>query len=283
LAPVLAVIGDLLEDIVVRVGSPPALGTDTPAHIERRRGGSAANVAACAARAGAMVRFIGCVGEDELGEWLVSDLTAEGVEVRVQRRGRTGSVVVLVGPDGERTMLPDRAAATELADVDTAWLDGVGWLHVPSYSLLSEPIGATVRGLIVAVRGTGGRLSIDVSSISVVRGYGVERYGELLAALEPDVVFANDSESALLPGEPSTLTVVKNGPRPVRVRGCPEAFEVDVPPLPGVTDSTGAGDAFAAGYLVSATRGESVRDSVTSAIERAAQHLYRQRYRGPSP
>ncbi len=279
----LVVIGDLLEDIVVRIGSPPALGTDTPAHIVRRRGGSAANVAAFAARAGAMVRFIGCVGEDELGEWLVNDLTADGVEVRVQRRGRTGSVVVLVGPDGERTMLPDRAAATELADVDTAWLDGVSWLHVPSYSLLSEPIGATVRALIVAVRDTGGRLSIDVSSVSVVRDYGVERYGELLAELAPDVVFASDPESALLPGERSTLTIVKDGPRPVRVRGCPEPFEVDVRPLPDVTDSTGAGDAFAAGYLASATRGESVRDSVTSAIERAAQHLHRQRYRGPSP
>ena len=141
----LAVVGDLLEDIVVRIGTPPALGTDTPAHIERRRGGSAANVAACAARAGVSVRFIGCVGEDELGEWLVSSSRADGVDVRVQRRGRTGSVVVLVGPDGERTMLPDRAAATELVDVDEAWLDGVTWLHVPSYSLLSEPIGTTVR------------------------------------------------------------------------------------------------------------------------------------------
>ena len=66
--------------------------------------------------------------------------------MRVQRRGRTGSVVVLVGPDGERTMLPDRGAATELTDVDPAWLDGVTWLHVPSYSLLSEPIGAASRG-----------------------------------------------------------------------------------------------------------------------------------------
>ena len=161
----LAVVGDLLEDIVVRIGSPPALGTDTPAHIVRRRGGSAANVAACAGRAGAPVRFIGRVGEDELGERLVSNLTADGVDVRVQRHGRTGAVVVLVGPDGERTMLPDRAAATELGDVDTAWLDGVTWLHVPSYSLLSEPIGTTVRELIVALRRAGGQLSIDVSSV----------------------------------------------------------------------------------------------------------------------
>jgi sugar/nucleoside kinase (ribokinase family) len=277
------VIGDLLEDIVVQIDSPPALGTDTPARIVRRRGGSAANVAACAARSGAPVRFIGGVGEDALGEWLVDDLTADGVDVRVQRRGRTGSVVVLVGPDGERTMLPDRAAATELADVDPTWLDGVTWLHVPSYSLLSEPIGTAVRELIVALRRSRGQLSIDVSSVGVVREYGVERYGRLLADLAPDVVFANDSEAALLPDEPSTLTIIKDGPRPVRVRAPGDSRKIEVPRLTDVVDTTGAGDAFAAGYLVSAVRGASVRDSVLSAIEHAARHLDRQRYRGPSP
>jgi sugar/nucleoside kinase (ribokinase family) len=275
LTTVLAVVGDLLEDIVVRIGTVLTLGTDTPAHIVRRRGGSAANVAACAARAGEAVRFIGCVGEDELGEWLVSNLTSDGVEVRVQRRGRTGSVVVLVGPDGERTMLPDRAAATELVDVDKAWLAGVTWLHVPSYSLLSEPIGATVRELVADLRRAGGQLSIDVSSVGVVRSFGVERYQRLIDELSPDVVFANDSESALLPDEPSTLTIVKDGPRPVRVRGCPEPFEVDVPQLLDVADSTGAGDAFAAGFLASAIRSAGIRGSVLSGIEVAARLLRR--------
>jgi sugar/nucleoside kinase (ribokinase family) len=271
----LAVVGDLLEDIVVRIGSPPALGTDTPAHIVRRRGGSAANVAACAARAGAPVRFIGCVGEDELGEWLVSNLAADGVDVRVQRRGRTGAVVVLVGRDGERTMLPDRASATELVDVDKAWLDGVTWLHVPSYSLLSEPIGTTVRELIVALRRAGGQLSIDVSSVGVVRAYGVERYSDLLDDLLPDVVFANDSESVLLADEPPRLTIVKDGPRPVRVRGLGDSFEIEVSELPDVADTTGAGDAFAAGYLSAAVRGEGVRAAVGAGIAVAAQHLLR--------
>jgi sugar/nucleoside kinase (ribokinase family) len=279
----LAVVGDLLEDIVVYIDRPPALGTDTPARIARRRGGSAANVAACAARAGAPARFIGRVGEDALGEWLVSDLTADGVDVRVQRRGRTGSVVVLVGPDGERTMLPDRAAATELVGVDTEWLDGVTWLHVPSYSLLSEPIGTAVRELIVALRRARGSLSIDVSSVGVVRDYGVERYGELLADLAPEVILANDSEAASLPAELSAVTIVKDGPRAVRVRESGKSWKVEVPQSSDVVDTTGAGDAFAAGYLVSAIRGTSARASVLSAIEHAARHLDRQRYRGPSP
>ena len=271
----LAVVGDLLEDIVVRIATAPGPGTDTPARIERRRGGSAANVAGCAAMTGAAVRFIGCIGGDELGDRLVSDLNAGGVDVRVQRRGRTGSVVVLVGPDGERTMLPDRAAATELIDVDPAWLDGVTWLHVPSYSLLSEPIGAATRQLIVELRRSGGRLSVDVSSVSVVDQYGVQRYHELLDDLAPDVVFANAPESRLLPERGLPVVIVKDGPRPVRVRGSRGEWEVDVPPLAGVADSTGAGDAFAAGYLAATIRGEGTRGAVTAGIDLAATLLRR--------
>ena len=64
--------------------------------------------------------------------------------------------------------------------------------------------------------------------------------------------------------------IVKDGPRPVRVRGSREAFEVDVPRLPGVADSTGAGDAFAAGYLAATIRGERIREAVTAGIDLAA-------------
>ena len=270
----LAVVGDLVEDVVVRIATPPALGTDTPARVERRRGGSAATVAACAATTGAGVRFIGCVGADELGERLIRGLGVEGVDVLVQRRGRTGSVVVLVGPDGERTMLPDRGAATDLTDVDPAWLDGVTWLHVPSYSLLSEPIGAATRRLIVELRRAGGRLSVDVSSVAIVDQFGIERYHELLGELAPDVVFANGSESHLLPGGLSTV-IVKDGPRPVQVRGSEGEWDVDVPALSDVADSTGAGDAFAGGYLAATIRGESVREAVAAGIDLAAATLLR--------
>ncbi|MET0908062.1 MAG: PfkB family carbohydrate kinase [Ilumatobacteraceae bacterium] len=269
----LAVVGDLLEDIVVRIDATPTLGTDTPARIQRRRGGSAANVAACAARAGAPVRFIGCVGDDDLGDRLVRELSADRVDVRVQRRGRSGSVVVLVGPDGERTMLPDRGAAIELVEPDPTWLEGVVWLHVPSYSLLSEPIGSASRALIDDLRRRGGRLSIDVSSVAEVDQFGVQRYVSLLSELEADVVFANEPESRRLPDIGSTLTIVKDGPRPVRVRGPREAFEVAAPRLPVVADSTGAGDAFAAGYLAAAIRGEPVRQCVSSGVDLAAQFL----------
>ena len=172
-------------------------------------------------------------------------------------------------------MLPDRAAATELIDVDEAWLDGVAWLHVPSYSLLSEPIGATVRAMISAIRRVDGRLSIDVSSVAVVEAFGVERYNALLVDLAPDVVFANESESRLLRPTGTPLTIVKNGPQPVRVLGRQGSLEVEVPALPAITDSTGAGDAFAAGYLAAALRGDGIQQSVAAGIDAAAQLLRR--------
>lgn len=272
---VLAVVGDLLEDVVVRIDEPPAVGTDTPATIERRRGGSAANVAAAAACAGAAVRFIGRVGDDELGARLVADLAAAGVDVRAQRVGRTGSVVVIVGADGERTMLPDRAAAMELRDVDPSWLGGVTWLHVPAYSLLAEPIGAASVELIDAARHTGCSLSIDVSSVAVVESFGVTEFAAVLDRTRPDVVFANDSEARLVQAERPWLTVVKHGPRPVSVHrpGHAESLEIPVPQLSGVSDTTGAGDAFAAGYLVAALAGAGTNEAVSAGIHLAAAVL----------
>src|SRR5205814_351175 len=110
---VLCTLGDLVEDVVVWLHEPINYGTDTPARIVRRRGGSAANVAAFAAAVGSSSRFVGQVGTDGTGERLLAGLHAGGVDTVVARGGRTGSIVVVVDPSGERTMLTDRGAATE--------------------------------------------------------------------------------------------------------------------------------------------------------------------------
>ncbi|WP_049655822.1 carbohydrate kinase family protein [Kitasatospora sp. MY 5-36] len=257
----LGVLGDLVEDIVVWADGPLRHGTDSGARVFRRRGGSAANVA-CFAAGQYPARFLGCVGEDAVGDGVVAELTGHGVDVRVSRRGRTGSVVVLIDQGGERTMLPDRGAATLLERVPDAWLAGLTHLHVPAYSFDGEPVGGTAVDALARVRRAGGTTSVDASSTGMLERFGRERFLALLAGLAPTFVFANRSESAFLgllvgglPGPErarlaATTVVTKAGAEAtaVDVPGEPLAM-VPVPPVAQVRDLTGAGDAFAAGFL----------------------------------
>ncbi|MRX42303.1 hypothetical protein GJR97_01020 [Agromyces sp. Q22] len=259
----LVVVGDLLEDIVVWATEPIRAATDSAAQVFRSRGGSAANVAAHAA-ARTPTRFIGRVGDDGAGAALVSALAASGVDLRVQREGRTGAVVLVVAPDGERTMFPDRAAAAELSGVEPRWLDGVAWLHVPSYGFEHEPMRGEVRRLVALARDRGARVSIDASSTGLLEGLGVARVLGWLAQLRPDVLFANEAEAERLgvdgggevAASVAARVVVKHGPEPTDVFDAGERVaRVPVPPVAAVRDLTGAGDAFAAGYLAAAIDG----------------------------
>ncbi|MCY3806107.1 MAG: PfkB family carbohydrate kinase, partial [bacterium] len=158
---VLGFLGDLLEDVVVHRRSDVRASTDTPCAVRRRRGGSAANAAVAAAGVlgPGRVRFLGQVGADGLGDRLLDELAAQGVQPCVRRRGRTGTVVVLLGGDGERTMLTDRGACAEMDGFEPAWLDDLAILHVAGYSLLEEPSVSAALGMIGAVRRAGGTVS----------------------------------------------------------------------------------------------------------------------------
>jgi len=111
----LATLGDLVEDIVVRHDGLINEASDTAAQITRRLGGSAANVSAATARLGYGSRFLGQVGTDAIGRALVDELNDEGVDVSaVRRSGTTGTIVALVDQTGERSMLTDRRACLNL-------------------------------------------------------------------------------------------------------------------------------------------------------------------------
>ena len=132
----LATLGDLVDDVVVRLDETFHYGADTAAQVGHRRGGSAANVADVAARLGASVRFLGQVGADAVGDGLIAALATAGVDVSAVRRGgATGTIIVLVDHTGERSMLTDRRACVALDRPDPKWLEGVATLHVPFYSL----------------------------------------------------------------------------------------------------------------------------------------------------
>ena len=252
----LCTIGDLIEDVVVWLSAEPNLGTDTDSIIQRTRGGSAANVAMFAALTGTESRFIGQVGNDALGQQLCSSLQQAGVDVCVVSEGRTGSIVVLVQPNGERTFLTDRGVASQLSLVDASLMANVSILHVPSYSLVTEPLASTSLLYIKAAHSLGAVISVDASSTSVLEHFGVVRYKSLIQSIQPQVFLCNEDEAGLLgvgategmPG--AALTVIKRGAHStLAISQNNQHCEVAVAPVPNIVDTTGAGDAFAAGFL----------------------------------
>ena len=245
----LCALGDLLLDVIVRLDAPPAPGDDTRAETRVGAGGQAANVAAWVAVLGEEARFVGKRAADAAGRVLEDELRERGVElVGPVVDGRSGVVVSVVGPDGARTMASDRGVSPALRpeELEMRWFRGCSWLHLSGYSLLRTPIdeaGAKAAG---AVRAIGGKVSVDLASASLIRDYGPERLLKRLELLAPDVVFANDDEAAAVgEGLPAGTLVRKRGPDGIVVDG--HAFPAV---RTEVVDSTGAGDALAAGYIV---------------------------------
>ena len=241
-------IGDALLDVVVRLEGPIAPDTDTYGRTRVGAGGQAANVAAWTAALGGRGRFVGKRAADPAGRVVAEELARRGVEVRgPEAESGTGTVVSLATSDGARTMLSDRGVATELTpeELEPAWVGGCDWLHVPGYSLVREPLASAA----VAAARRAARVSLDLSSTAAVTQVGVPRFRELARALAPSVVFANEAEDALVGPLAAETVVVKRGARGCVVRH--DGREEEHGALAAdVVDTTGAGDAFAAGFLL---------------------------------
>jgi sugar/nucleoside kinase (ribokinase family) len=275
----LVVIGDLVADLIVLGGSMLERGTDNPAEVRLTRGGSAANVAV-AASPRHPVRFIGRVGDDTLGRTLVRELEDAGVEARVQQGGRTGAIVVLVDALGERTMITDRGAAAELEPLDESWLTGATWAHLPLYGFAAATSRAALLDAAEILASRGVPVSLDLSSVATMRDLGAELLADIIGRIRPAVVFANADEDALatemgVAPLGTGVYVVKRGGDPVVVHAAGARVEVPVQRAADVLDSTGAGDAFAAGYILAAAGGAAAQESARAGSVLAVSALRR--------
>ena len=158
-------------------------------------------------------------------------------------------ICVLVSPDGARSMAADRGASAELRpdEVDPSWLDGCEHLFVSGYALLREPVRSAAIRAVELARERGAAVSVDLSTWSAIRDAGADEFRDTVLALAPDVVFANEDEERILGGRfPGPAWIAKRGAAGASFDG----DEREALPVEHVVDSTGAGDALAAGFIV---------------------------------
>ncbi len=256
------VVGDVMTDIIVRPDGPVVRGSDRAATIRTAAGGSGANQAAWLGHLGVAVAFAGRVGAADAAAQAAS-LRAHGVAPHLAPDPDlpTGMLVTLLDQDGERSFLSDRAANTRLcaADLPESLLDGVRLLHVSGYSLFAEAPRAAVLALCAAARRRGISVTLDAASAGFLREAEPTRFLGWTAGLE--TLFANADEAETLSGErdPARQLAALSAhfPTVVLKRGAAGAMalerggpilSVPAPPIVAL-DSTGAGDAFLAGFL----------------------------------
>lgn len=267
----LAAIGDLVLDITIAPARDLRPDDDTPAAIRVGGGGQAANFCAWTASLGEKARLVTRVGDDEAGRRLVAELESSGVEVRAVRGSDpTGAIAVLLGPGGHRTMATQRGASVGLRreDLEAEWFEAVDLLHVPAYSLFTEPLAGAARAAVEFARGRRAKVAVDLSSVAGLLDYGPARMMSELARIKPDLVFATAAEADVMPISMDRLapvTAVKLGAEGAIVCGRRIAA-----PSSQVVDPTGAGDAFAAAFCISMLHGRSPQESGEHAVRVAA-------------
>jgi sugar/nucleoside kinase (ribokinase family) len=258
------VVGDLMVDVLVRMSGPLAWGSDTPSRVTTSGGGSGANVAAWLAEQGVRTSYIGRVGDDALGRDSVDGLTKGGVTpwVGADPELETGTCVVLVEPGGERTMLPDTGANAALApgDLPRQLFRPGAHLHLSGYTLLHHGSRDAGRAALELAAETGMTVSVDPSSVALLEAAGTDRFLDWTRGV--DLLLPNSDEAEALTGSADphgAAAVLSDVYREVVVKlgsdgalwrqgfigASAPAERVEV------VDTTGAGDAFAAGFLTS--------------------------------
>jgi len=259
------VVGDLMTDTVAHATAPLARGSDTPATVTMHGGGSGANVAAWLAVDGSEVAFVGRRGADIAGRNRDMELMGYGVDARlVMDPDRpTGTCVVMITHKGDHTMLSDPGANAALAPddlPDDLFMPG-SHLHVSGYTLLNLGSRSAVLAALGRAQQVGMTISVDGGSAAPLGRVGAEPFLQLTNGAT--LLFVEPDQGKVLTGrdDPSQAARVLNAWYPQVVMrvgaegammyagGRPDPIRVSAPPVERIIDSTGAADAFIAGFL----------------------------------
>ncbi len=272
------VVGDVMNDIVVRPEGPIAIGADTRAAIRVLPGGSGANQACWLAKEGVTTRFAGRVGAEDR-EQQAALLEACGVEpfLGADETLPTGTLVTLLSAN-ERSFLTDRGANLNLrrADLPDTLLDGVDLLHVSGYALFEAGPREAVRELLAEAARRAIPVSIDPASYSFLEEVGAANFLEWARGAR--FLFPNEDEAAVLAGASSTdaqldrltrvhpVVAIKRGTAGA-VAGDRNGGRWSMPaPMVEAVDTSGAGDAFLGGFLAAVLRGEGIEAALKRGV-----------------
>lgn len=269
----MVVVGDLLLDVLLL---PELTHSEQPAGMLARSGGSAANTAAWMGHLGSPVMFVGCVGDDGIGDMLRAELRIESVETEVRSVPgmETGCVAVELDTRGERLMRSSRGANVALVAEDLLKvLPGrVTGVHLTGYALLGEGSFALLEAAAGVARAHRALLSFDPSSEGAIETLGRDRLLQALKACDlglllPNIVEAvalthleEPAEAAVALGDVAPMVVVKCSERGAMAFAGGELCRVPTEPIQPL-DTTGAGDAFNAGLLAALMQNESLEEA----------------------
>jgi ribokinase len=272
LKPAVALLGDILTDVILQIpGYPPPGGDGIADQMHLRCGGSVTNTAILLARLGLDARLLGKFGRDSWAGHLTEILHREGVDlskVQIDDETGTGLTVAVVTPNGERTMFTYRGANTTLSpqNIVPGSLSGAGGLHLSGYALLSPPQSEAA----LAAAGLAAQMKIPVSL-----DLGVEpalrlgpRLIEQLPGLDllilgiPELQQVSPAERLETGIEHLLLAGIGRVALKLGENGCRIFTHTEQVSLPGFpvtpVDTTGAGDAFSAGLLFGSLNGLSL-------------------------
>lgn len=258
----LVVLGDLNLDVLVRLPGEIPHDGEVRSSVRAVPGGSAANVARAARKAGAQVVFVGSVGTDAVGDLLTRSLRDLGIDARVRRVSEPSGTVVSLEQQGGKTMICSRGANDGLdgGDVGEALAAGADHLHVSGYALLSSAQRPAARAAMEAAKAAKITVSVGLPPANLIRKLGTARLLQEMGAAT--LVFLNRSEGAVLAGREEPTPIVdalsqrfRAGALTLGDAGSLAWDGAARDRRPGGQrlriDPTGAGDAFCGGFLVS--------------------------------
>jgi sugar/nucleoside kinase (ribokinase family) len=241
-------------------------------------GGSAANTAAGVAALGGHASFVGQLADDQLGEIFAHDIRSLGVEFETPLRadvGATARCLILVTPDAQRTMNTFLGAAQMLSPdvIDRARVAEAKILYLEGYLWDPADPRAAMYGAMDAAREAGTKVAFTLSDSFVVERHRADLM-RLLDERRIDILFANQAEVEALAEVPDvesavvalrdkvgTLVITRHEHGALATRG-EERADVPAEPIRQLVDTTGAGDLFAAGFLVGEARGLGLEQSL---------------------